>query len=95
MKSETVAETTISQTSASFFQILPKPNRQSEQFQSRRFTSDLKTATQDAHIMVVASFNIQEAGLENAIPIGFQPFPIRGGLVTNELIDKLREDIGD
>ena len=26
---------------------------------------------------------------------GFRPFPNRGGLVTNELIDRLREDIGD
>jgi uncharacterized membrane protein len=24
--------------------------------------------------------------------LGFRPFPKRGGLVTNELIDKLRED---
>ena len=26
---------------------------------------------------------------------GFRPFPSRGGVVTNELIDRLREDIGD
>ena len=26
---------------------------------------------------------------------GFRPFPGRGGVVTNELIDRLREDIGD
>ena len=25
---------------------------------------------------------------------GFRPFPSRGSLVTNELIDRLREDIG-
>ena len=25
---------------------------------------------------------------------GFRPFPSRGGVVTNELIDRLREDIG-
>jgi hypothetical protein len=25
-------------------------------------------------------------------PYGFRPFPKRGGIVTNELIDKLRED---
>ena len=25
---------------------------------------------------------------------GFRPFPSRGGIVTNELIDRLREDIG-
>ena len=26
---------------------------------------------------------------------GFRPFSSRGGVVTNELIDRLREDIGD
>ena len=26
---------------------------------------------------------------------GFRPFPSRGGVVTNELIDRLREDVGD
>ena len=26
---------------------------------------------------------------------GFRPFPKRGGLVTNELIDQLREETGD
>ena len=26
---------------------------------------------------------------------GFRPFPKRGGIVTNELIDRLREDDGD
>ena len=27
--------------------------------------------------------------------IGFRPFPKRGGVVTNELIDRLREEAGD
>jgi hypothetical protein len=26
---------------------------------------------------------------------GFRPFPHRGGIVTNELIDRLREEDGD
>ena len=26
---------------------------------------------------------------------GFRPFPSRGGVVTNELIDRIREDMGD
>lgn len=26
---------------------------------------------------------------------GFRPFPRRGGVVTNELIDRLREETGD
>lgn len=29
-----------------------------------------------------------------AVP-GFRPFPRRGGIVTNELIDRLREETGD
>jgi hypothetical protein len=32
---------------------------------------------------------------ESAVPtarFGFRPFPKRGGIVTNELIDKLRDD---
>ena len=27
--------------------------------------------------------------------LGFRPFPKRGGVVTNELIDRLREEAGD
>lgn len=27
--------------------------------------------------------------------LGFRPFPKRGGVVTNELIDRLREEHGD
>ena len=27
--------------------------------------------------------------------LGFRPFPSRGGVVTNELIDRLRGEIGD
>lgn len=26
---------------------------------------------------------------------GFRPFPSRGGVVTNQLIDELREELGD
>ena len=26
---------------------------------------------------------------------GFRPFPKQGGIVTNELIDRLREEVGD
>jgi len=35
------------------------------------------------------------AGDEPAAEFGFRPFPKRGGLVTNELIDQLREESGD
>lgn len=30
-----------------------------------------------------------------ATEFGFRPFPKRGGVVTNELIDRLREESGD
>lgn len=30
-----------------------------------------------------------------AAVFGFRPFPKRGGVVTNELIDRLREETGD
>ena len=33
----------------------------------------------------------EEPGAE----FGFRPFPKRGGLVTNQLIDRLREETGD
>ncbi len=32
---------------------------------------------------------------EPAVEYGFRPFPKRGGVVTNELIDRLREETGD
>ena len=34
-------------------------------------------------------------GTEPEAEFGFRPFPKRGGLVTNELIDRLREETGD
>ena len=33
-------------------------------------------------------------GEEPKVKFGFRPFPKRGGLVTNELIDQLREETG-
>ena len=35
----------------------------------------------------------QSPGLE--AEFGFRPFPKRGGIVTNALIDRLREEVGD
>lgn len=32
---------------------------------------------------------------ERAAEFGFRPFPKRGGIVTNALIDRLREEVGD
>lgn len=29
------------------------------------------------------------------VEFGFRPFPMRGGVVTNELIDRLREESGE
>ena len=34
------------------------------------------------------------AGEQPEVEFGFRPFPKRGGLVTNELIDQLREETG-
>ena len=34
-------------------------------------------------------------GAEPKPEFGFRPFPKRGGVVTNELIDRLREETGD
>ncbi len=37
--------------------------------------------------------------MDQAVPVGaefgFRPFPKRGGVVTNALIDRLREEVGD
>ena len=33
--------------------------------------------------------------MESLAVFGFRPFPKRGGVVTNELIDRLREEAGD
>ena len=38
---------------------------------------------------------ISEFGAEPEPEFGFRPFPKRGGVVTNELIDRLREETGD
>ena len=35
------------------------------------------------------------SGAESEPEFGFRPFPKRGGVVTNELIDRLREETGD
>ena len=34
-------------------------------------------------------------GSDLIVELGFRPFPKRGGVVTNELIDRLREETGD
>ena len=36
-----------------------------------------------------------DIGAETEPEFGFRPFPKRGGVVTNELIDRLREETGD
>ena len=37
----------------------------------------------------------EERVVEPVAEFGFRPFPKRGGIVTNELIDRLREETGD
>lgn len=95
MKRETVVETTTSQTSASSIYLPQELNWQSELLQSRWDTSAVEMAVQSVDTAVVASLDIEDIDLADGNPTVFQPFPIRGGLVTNELIDKLREEIGD
>ncbi len=46
--------------------------------------SDLARLALTAHLRLVPA--------ENKSRLGFQPFPSRGGVVTNDLIDHLRED---
>jgi hypothetical protein len=36
--------------------------------------------------------NLAPTGSAKAVFLGFEPFPHRGGLVTNELIDRLRAE---
>ena len=38
---------------------------------------------------------MSDIGAETEPEFGFRPFPKRGGVVTNELIDRLREETGD
>ena len=38
---------------------------------------------------------LERDGKEPIAEFGFRPFPKRGGVVTNELIDRLREETGD
>ena len=37
----------------------------------------------------------EEGVKEPQVRYGFQPFARRGGIVTNEVIDQLREEVGD
>ena len=39
--------------------------------------------------------NLEGQPKESLAEFGFRPFPKRGGVVTNELIDRLREEAGD
>ena len=43
----------------------------------------------------MSAANRDERAAEGAAEFGFRPFPSRGGVVTNELIDRLREQTGD
>ena len=43
----------------------------------------------------MSAANHDERAEEGAAEFGFHPFPSRGGVVTNELIDRLREQTGD
>ena len=43
----------------------------------------------------VSAENHDERAEQGAAEFGYHPFPSRGGVVTNEVIDRLREQTGD
>lgn len=43
----------------------------------------------------MSAANHDEPAGDGAAEYGFHPFPSRGGVVTNQLIDRLREQTGD
>jgi hypothetical protein len=43
----------------------------------------------------MSTANHDDLAGDAASEFGFHPFPSRGGVVTNELIDRLREQTGD
>ena len=51
--------------------------------------------THDARDRGTRDHDTREAAPAPAAVPGFRPFPRRGGIVTNELIDRLREETGD
>jgi hypothetical protein len=53
-----------------------------------------KTAGQLISELVRQALNAQTPGGEPEEVKGFRPFPSRGGVVTNELVDRLREESG-
>ena len=54
-----------------------------------------KTAGQIISELLRKALNQSNGISEEAGNYGFKPFPSRGGVVTNALIDELREDVGD
>ncbi|MCY3688468.1 MAG: antitoxin [Gammaproteobacteria bacterium] len=54
-----------------------------------------KTAGQIVSQLLREALNQGSSVSEEPGSYGFRPFPSRGGVVTNSLIDELREDFGD
>lgn len=54
-----------------------------------------KSLRSDALGPLASSGNAPLEVAEPRAEYGFRPFPKRGGIVTNELIDQLREESGD
>ncbi len=54
-----------------------------------------KTAGQVVSELLRRALNQRKADAEETISYEFKPFSSRGGVVTNALIDELREDTGD
>jgi len=94
-KCKTVAETSISQTAASCFHLPETLNWQSEFIQSRWIAPPFERQIKTTLSEMIASTNVQKVSIDDAKSNCFRPFPSRGGVVTNELIDKIRSQIGD
>ena len=54
-----------------------------------------KTASQIVSQLLRKALNQDSGDSGEADNFGFRPFPSRGGVVTNTLIDELRKDCGD
>ena len=62
---------------------------------ARRERRSAGAAVSDFVRLGMSSANSGERAEEGAAEFGFHPFPSRGGVVTDELVDRLREHTGD
>ena len=62
---------------------------------AKRERSSAGSVVSDLERLGMSAANHDERAEGGAAEFGFHPFPLRGGVVTNELIDRLREQTGD